>query len=131
MPPVTEEKIMLQTTLETVADLINRDYEHDMEFLTFTLTRLDVCRALEQEGKSITDNMLSQLMHRLDVHFVEYEKDALVCRHFEQMRREESELKQIPVSVATIETILEMVERGGTAANDPDLVKTLRDLIQS
>ncbi|TCD13285.1 hypothetical protein E0D81_21280 [Lelliottia amnigena] len=122
---------MLQTTLETVAELISRDYEHDMEFLTFTLTRYDVCRALEQAGKRITDDKLSQLMRRLDVHFAEYEKDEFVCRHFEQMLREANECKKIPVSVATIETILEMVERGGTAANDPDILKTLRDLLPS
>lgn len=122
---------MLQTTLETVADLINRDYEHDMEFLTFTLTRSDVGRALEQAGQRITDDMMNQLMRHLDVHFAEYEKDELVCRHFEMMRREANECKKIPVSVATIETILEMVEGGGTAANDPDIVKTLRDLLPS
>ncbi|MGC0033781.1 hypothetical protein [Enterobacter hormaechei] len=122
---------MLQTTLETVADLINRDYEHDMEFLTFTLTRSDVGRALEQAGQRITDDMMNQLMRRLDVHFAEYEKDELVCRHFEMMRREANKCKKIPVSVATIETILEMVEGGGTAANDPDIVKTLRDLLPS
>ncbi|WP_407200941.1 hypothetical protein [Enterobacter cloacae] len=40
-------------------------------------------------------------------------------------------VQKIPVSVATIETILEMVEGGGTAANDPDIVKTLRDLLPS
>ena len=102
-----------------------------MEFLTFTLTRSDVGRALEQAGQRITDDMMNQLMRRLDVHFAEYEKDDLVCRHLEMIRREANECKKIPVSVATIETILEMVEGGGTAANDPDIVKTLRDLLPS
>jgi len=120
---------MLDTTLNTVAQLISREYESDMEFLTLTISHSDVQRALAESGKGITDHMMGLLMRRLDAHFTEYERNELICRHFEQVVLEEKRFKKIPVRVSTIEDILEKIERGETSANDPEIVKALRDLL--
>ncbi|WP_407200942.1 hypothetical protein [Enterobacter cloacae] len=47
---------MLQTTLETVADLINRDYEYDMEF---SHSRLHVLMWVGRWSKQVNASLMT------------------------------------------------------------------------